>query len=125
MEHPDITRMNRRGYLGTAHEESHLYDCKNCDAELHRGNTIIEYYGEPFCNTDCLTESFADDPFQYGIEQTEQNEENEHCKHCNKALPKGQTITVFYDEPFCDTECAVESFTKNPFAYGTEKTSLQ
>lgn len=71
MEHPDITKMNRDGFLGNASEQDIIGNCKSCDATLREGSTVVEFYDKLFCDTDCLTEKFCDNPFNFGAEKYE------------------------------------------------------
>ena len=70
MEHPEITRMNDHGFLGTSSEEEHLDNCEKCDRELYRGDEVIEFNDKKFCNEDCLIEAISDNPETFGAETT-------------------------------------------------------
>lgn len=71
LEHPMIERMNRNGFLGSLEEENTTEVCKSCDSPLTRGETVVEFYDYLFCDEDCLTEKFCDDPSVFGMEKIE------------------------------------------------------
>jgi hypothetical protein len=66
IEHPAIERMSRFGYLGTISQDDDVETCKSCDATLSRGDTVVEFQDLLFCNKECLTEAFADNPERFG-----------------------------------------------------------
>lgn len=70
IEHPDITKMNRDGFLGTADEDNIIGKCYYCGEDIRRGQKIVEFYDEMFCDTECVTEAFSEDPFKFGAEKT-------------------------------------------------------
>lgn len=73
IEHPTIDKVNRHGYLNTADRENTINICACCDAPLKRGVTIVEFQDQLFCDNDCLTEAFSENPKLFGAETTELN----------------------------------------------------
>ncbi|MCC2248929.1 hypothetical protein JUJ52_03020 [Virgibacillus sp. AGTR] len=71
MDHPMVVKMNQCGYLGTVEQENIIETCKCCDKPLQRGTDIVEFQGHLYCDTDCLTDAFCDDPEAFGMEKTE------------------------------------------------------
>lgn len=67
LEHPDITRMESRGTLKRA-EKPVIEVCKKCDNPLYENTEAVQFGGDTFCDTGCLTDAFADDPERYGAE---------------------------------------------------------
>lgn len=70
LEHPTVEKMNRDGFLGTTEQDSSVETCKSCDASLKRGESVVEFQDHVFCDTECLTEAFCDDPKAFGMETT-------------------------------------------------------
>lgn len=73
MEHPDITKVNQDGFLGSQSEANHIENCAKCDNPLYRGEKVIEFDDHVFCDQDCLTEAFTDNPKSFGAETIELN----------------------------------------------------
>lgn len=70
LEHPTIEKMNRDGYLGTIEQDNTIETCESCDAPLKRGSTVVEFQDHLFCDADCLTEAFSENPKTFGMETT-------------------------------------------------------
>lgn len=71
LEHPMIEEINRNGFLGTIEEENTIEICKGCDGALKRGDTVVEFYDRLYCDEDCLTEAFCNNPSIFGMEKRE------------------------------------------------------
>ena len=71
IEHPDITKINRHGHLGTAVADRPAHTCKHCGVLLEPGIEIIKMNDHIFCDEECLTQAFIDDPMNYGAEVAE------------------------------------------------------
>jgi len=69
VNHPDIDKMNRDGYLGKS--EDCVAFCASCKEALARGATAVELKGKTFCDDECLVEAFANDPDAFGAERVE------------------------------------------------------
>lgn len=66
LEHPDITTVNRYGYVEPIHIIGH---CENCNASIHDGQKeVLSFHDDLFCDLDCLVEKFVETPSRYGVE---------------------------------------------------------
>lgn len=68
VEHPDITRMNRYGYL---RDHEIVEYCKHCNASIREGQTAIHFHDDIFCDEECLIDAFCDSPKNFGAEKIE------------------------------------------------------
>lgn len=73
MEHPAIEQMNRHGYLGTNSEDDDLEACGSCTTTLSRGDAVVEFQDVLFCDTECLTEAFSENPERFGARTMRKN----------------------------------------------------
>lgn len=64
MEHPDITRVNRQGYIILPKK---VASCFSCDCELYEEQEVIEWEGKYFCDDACLIEYILDHKSDFGI----------------------------------------------------------
>lgn len=68
IEHPDINQIRQHGYplpnLGGEVVES----CDACEDPLYSGSSVIEFNEHLFCDKDCMTEAFLNDPEAFGVE---------------------------------------------------------
>lgn len=67
IEHPDITQMNRHGYLNTIIVSTIIGECVCCSEPLYEDQEIIEFYDDLFCDKDCMFEKIADKPTRYDV----------------------------------------------------------
>lgn len=44
-----------------------IENCACCNKPLHRGQTVIVFQSEHYCDVDCLIERFTFDPRRFGV----------------------------------------------------------
>lgn len=63
MEHPDITKMNKDGYLDDL--DNHEY-CEGCETYLAPNTIAVSLNDHIYCSESCLSEDFSEDPSKFG-----------------------------------------------------------
>ncbi|WP_078598639.1 hypothetical protein [Evansella clarkii] len=69
LEHPTVERINRTGYPGETQQENVIAMCP-CGESLKDGDNAVEFQDRLFCDEECLTEAFCDNPGSFGMEKT-------------------------------------------------------
>lgn len=69
LEHPAIEKVNQHGYLGAIEDDSSIEICECCNTVLKRGDTAVEFQEYLFCDNECLTEAFTENPEIFGVEK--------------------------------------------------------
>lgn len=66
IEHPMVEQMTMNGYPGAISQDCEAETCESCAAHLSRGDTVVEFQDFLFCDNDCLTEAFTENPEMFG-----------------------------------------------------------